>query len=148
MTLASETTARYSSTRLKQLTNPGDQNPSAIDATVLGLAATDVESDFTTYAGVAYDGSVARHVRVGVEGVIALLYLRGESPGSDAQKRHDNYIDRLRELAKVEGRDRLKPKTKEMAKITRPTSRTEPDFDDNDFSQIVPNAPTGTEPLT
>lgn len=143
MALSDEVIARYSSTRLKQMTNPGVQSPSAIDTTVLGLAATDVESDFTTYVGVAYDGTVARHVSVAVEGVIALLYLRGENAGSDADKRFDRYRERLIELSKVEGRDRLKPKTREVLTVTRPSTsvKTYAAFNDDDFDQIVPNSP-------
>lgn len=141
MALTDEVTARYPASRIIQLTNPGVQSADTVNATVYAAAATDTEADFPIYAGVAYDGTVARHVSVAVEGVIAYLYMRGESPGSDANARFDRYMERLRDLAKVEGRDRLKPKTKEMAKVTRPTERTTASFDEDTFDDIVPNSP-------
>lgn len=146
MALADEVTARYPEPRLRQLTNGGTESASSINTTTLGYAATDVQADFKTYCGVAYDNSDARHVAVAVEGVIAKLYQRGEAPGSKANALHDAYIERLTALAKVTGRDRLKPTTKS---VLTPTSEQQdssqtvrPSFDDfGDFDRLIPDPP-------
>lgn len=145
MALADEVTGRYPATRLIQLTNAGDESASSIDTTVLGYAVTDTQADFKTYAGVAYDNSDARHVAVAVEGVIAKLYQRGESPGSKAESLHDAYIARLETLAQSMGRDRLLPKTKSPLTPTAEQQTTEtvrPAFDDfGDFDRLIPDPP-------
>jgi len=144
MTLATEVQARYPATRLVQLTNPGDESGTTLDATILGYAATDVQADFEIYAGVEYDGTDARHVSVAVEGVMAKLYQRTETPGSKADKLHDQYIERVRSLGKVTGRNRVTPTSSSVLTPTSEREGTEtvrPDSDRPDFEDYVANAP-------
>ena len=145
MALSDEVTARYASARLIQLTNPGDQTATTVDTTFLGKAATDVEADFEIIAGVAYDNSEARHVSVGVEGVIAKLYQRGEAAGGDADARHSAYLDRLAQLAKVTGRNRIIPTTSSVLTPTSERTTTSevvpPEFDWPNFDDLIPAPP-------
>lgn len=144
MALIDEVKARYPDNRLKQLTNPGDESAAATDDTFLGYSVTDVEAEFEVYAGVAYDNSDARHVPVAVDGVIAKLYLRGETPGEKAQSLHDDYIERLRAVGKVTGRNRLKPQTSSQLTPTPEKDGTEvvrPWSDDANFDRNVAGPP-------
>jgi len=144
MGLSTDFQNRFPSNRLKQLTNPGNQAGSSVNTTLIDYAATDVEADFETYAGVEYDSADSRHVSVAVDGVLAKLYQRAETPGSKADGLHDAYIQRLRDLAKVTGRDRVVPKTTSVLTPTPERDGTEtvrPDADRDDFGDLVPNAP-------
>jgi len=136
--------SRYPETRLVELTNLGDESATVVDDTVLGLAATDVMAEFPIYVGVAYDNSDARHVPVAVSGVIAKLYLQGETPGSKADSMWDAFIERLRSLAKVTGRDRIVPVSSSVLTPTPERDGTEtvrPDTDRPDFDDLIPDAP-------
>jgi len=144
MALADEVTSRYPGSRLVQLTNPNDQDASAVDATILGLACTDVEADFLTYTATAYDNSEAQHVAVAVEGVVAKLAQRTEASGEIADSQHEKYLDRLRALARVTGRDRIRPKTTSVLTVSSERIGTEtvyPDTDRNAFEDFVPDPP-------
>ena len=139
MALVDEVQSRYAAARIKQLTNPGvPGGTSAVDTARLALAATDVEAEFAIYCGVAYDGSVATHVTVAVEGVIAKLKTRLETPST---KEWDEWVDRAKALSLVTGRNKITPTTKSTIKLTtRPTQET-PDTDRSRFTDIVPNPP-------
>lgn len=144
MALAAEVTARYPSARLIQLTNPGDQSAAAVDATVLGLAATDVEADFEVYAGVEYDNSEARHVSVAVWGVISKLAQWSEATGATAIALNDAWIERLEALAKVTGRDRIALSTSSLLTPTteKPGTDDVPPWSDYPhFEDLRPEAP-------
>ena len=138
MALAAEVIARYPSSRLIQLTRQSNQSGSSINTTILGLAVDDVEADFQIIAGVEYDNSDARHVGVAVEGVIAKLARRAEAAGNTSEALHDAYLERLGQLAKVTGRDRIMPKTKSPYTVTSERDREEtprpwddwPNYDD------------------
>jgi len=142
MALAAEVQSRYPSALLIQLTNPMNTAASSVNMTTLGLAATDVEADFQITAGVAYDGADARHVSVGIEGVIAKLLER--TGHSDASAWRARYDSRLRDLAKVTGRDRILPTSDGILQPTEPQAGTivRPAFDDDVFDGFVPGAPT------
>jgi len=144
MALVDEVTSRYPAARLKQLTNPNNQAASTVNATILALAATDVEGEFPMYCAVTYDGTDARHVAVAVEGVIAKLAMRSEAAGDGANKLHDQWIDRMKALARVTGRNRIKPRT--LSPLT-PSDEQEdaetvrPDTDRPNFEDLIPEAP-------
>jgi hypothetical protein len=144
MALADEVQARYPANRLKQLTNPGNESAAAVNTTFLGYAVTDTQADFEVYAGVVYDPTDARHVQVACEGVIAKLYLRGETPGEKAQSLHDSYIERLKAVARVTGRDRLMPQTASQLTPTPEKTGSEvvrPWSDDANFDRNVAEPP-------
>jgi len=144
MALAAEVTARYPGSRLIQLTNPGDQSAAAVDATVLGLAVTDVQADFEIIAGIEYDNSEARHVSVAVWGVIAKLAGWSEAAGSTGVKLHEAWIERLEQLAKVTGRDRVPVTTSSQVTPTDERQTTEtvrPWSDHPHFDDLVARPP-------
>ena len=149
MALADEVEARYPESTLIQLTNPNDQDASAVDATILGLAVTDVQADFLTYTATTYDNSEAQHVAVAVEGVVAKLNMRKEAAGDVAVSKHDKYIERLEILAQVTGRDRITPKstsvlTPSSERVAGSTDPVRPDTDRPDYDDLIPDEPRST----
>ncbi len=101
-------------------------------------------AEFPVYVGKIYDGSDARHVPVAVSGVIAKLYLQGETPGTKADAMWDAFIERLKALAKVQGRDRIMPASTSVLTPTPERQGSEtvrPDSDRPDFNDIIPDAP-------
>ena len=144
MALADEVIARYPASRLKQLTNPNDQAASTVDTTVLGYAVADVIADFLTYCATTFDVTDSRHVSVAVKGVVATLALQTEAAGGNAQTDFDKYLDRLKDLARVTGRDRITPRTKSVLTPTAERLGTEtvrPDTDRPDYEDLIPDAP-------
>ena len=146
MALSDEVVSRFPSTnpRLKQLTNPGVQAASSVNTAVLDLASTDVEADFQTYAGVAYDNTEARHVSVGVWGVIAKLAMQGEAAGSTAIALDERWVEKLEALGKVTGRNRVKMSTKSTLTPTPEQQDAEtvrPPFDWPIFDDILLDPP-------
>ena len=142
MALADEVEARYPLAVLVQLTNQNDQAASAIDATIMGLAVTDV----LTYCATTYDNSEAQHVTVAVEGVVAKLRKRSEAAGDVANAKHDAYIERLESLARVTGRDRITPKstsvlTPSSERVAGSTDPVRPDTDRPDYEDLIPDEP-------
>jgi len=142
--LADEVTDRVPEARLIQLTNPGTQSAAAIDTTILGLACTDVAADFEIYAGVEYDNSEARHVSVGIWGVLAKLALWSEAAGATANAIDDKWIEKLEGLAKVTGRDRIALSTSSLLTPTDEKPGTDdvaPWADYTHFDDLRPDAP-------
>ena len=141
MALSDEVLKRYANnTVLQQLTNQGDESASSYDAGRLSTACTDVQADFLTYTATTYDNSDAQHVAVACQGVMAYLYIGAEAPGSAAQNRFDAYIERLRSLAKVTGRDRANIKSKSVLTPSSEQQGTEtvrPDTDRPTFDDLV-----------
>jgi len=144
MALAAEVTARYPSARLIQLTRPGTQTATTVDATLLGKACTDVEADFEIIAGIAYDNSDARHVSVAVWGVVSKLAQWSEAAGSTAIALADAWVERLEQLAKVTGRNRMVPKTKSVYTHTseQQDAETVVPWDDwTNYDDLIPKDP-------
>ena len=143
MSLSTEVQSRYATTRLAQLTNPGvPGGTAAIDTDKLTLAATDIENSFPVYCGVAYDGSNAQHVAVGVEGVVAILKTRLEHPDTAAW---DAWIDRAKALGLVTGRNKVSPSTRSTIKPSTRRTNDTPDADRTAFPDVVPNLPGPSE---
>lgn len=143
MSLSDEVTSRVSAAKLVSLTNPDDTTATAADATRLALAATDAAADFEVYAQVAYDGTDARHVRIGVARVIALLTERKGDGG--AEKMLADTQRMLVDLSRVSSRGRVLPRTNS---VVVPTSESDsdggtprPDFDRKRFDDFVPGSP-------
>lgn len=111
-TLSADVQTRYGAQLLINLTNsdtPGNTT-STLDTTRLDAAATDIEADFLTYAGVTYDSTNASHVAVAVEGVIALLKARGPLLGESGRDALADWRKSLSmNLGRISGRNRIMP---------------------------------------
>lgn len=143
MSLSDEVTSRVSAAKLVSLTNPDDTTATSVNSTRLGLAATDAAADFEVHAQVVYDGTDARHVRIGVARVVALLTERKGDGG--AAKMLADTKQMLVDLSRVSSRGRILPRTNS---VVVPTSEQEPDggtprpdFDRKRFDDFVPGSP-------
>lgn len=135
MALSDEVVARYSAQRLLNLTNPDNPAATSNNATTLAAACTDAAADFKILAGVVFDVTDARHVSVAVRGVIAYLYQYMDNAAKAPAMADFHY--RLKDLAKVTGRDRLLPQTSSHLQPTVPGSdgrQARPAFDDASFT--------------
>lgn len=145
MALADEVTARYSASRLRQLTNPNDQDASSTNTTLLAKAVTDIQAEFAEITATTYDNSNAKHVAVAVQGVVAKLLTWQEAAGEKADAAYDRFVERCRALAKVTGRDRITPKTKSVLTVSdEKTSTNEtvyPDTDRDHYEDLIPDPP-------
>ena len=143
MTLQSNTTARISAQRIINLTNPDLPSATSADSGRLGLACTDVESDFQTYLGRAYDDDNASDVSIAVDGVVAKLLLRMGSGGDTATQAHEGYLERLKDHRK-----RVVPKSSSKLTPTEEDRGTgdlvRPNFDRRKFDDFVAESPHGT----
>lgn len=137
-TLATAVQARIPETRLIQLTNINDDSATTVNTTILELAVDDTEADFKTYAMLDFDGTDARHIRLGVDGVLAFLEA---NRGQDAdQNRLAAWRDRCAEFAKTTSRARISPRvTPGLPPTTYPNSR--PGFDPSRFDGPSPLPP-------
>lgn len=137
-TLATAVQARIPETRLIQLTNINDDSATTVNTDKLELAVTDTEADFATYAELVFDPTNARHIRLGVDGVLAFLEA---NRGQDAdQQRLAAWRDRCAEFAKTTSRARISPRvTPGLPPTTYPNSR--PGFDPSRFDGPSPLAP-------
>lgn len=77
--------ANYEAEGLVNLTNPRDNQATAIDTTYGESAAQEVIDLFPVYGQVEYDASDSRHVAVGRHAVIAVLYARGGTSSTIAE---------------------------------------------------------------
>jgi hypothetical protein len=111
MALIDEVKARYADDKLVQLTQKDSTSATTIDDTVLGYAATDVEANFPIHAGVNYDGTDARHVATAVEGVVTLLQARNRGLLLEQDEGWRRWIEHLKSLGMVTGRNRIVPKS-------------------------------------
>ena len=144
MPLSTHVTDRYGAQYLVNLTNPSDPSATTIDTGRLGEAADDAEADFAIYAGVAYNDTTATHITVAVEGVVAKLAIRTGTGGQFAKSSHEDYIARLRDLALVTGRDRIKPRSDSILQPSNEQVGDEivrPEFDIRRFDDLIPDAP-------
>lgn len=139
MTLISNVQSRIPSGRLIELTND-DTSDTTVNATVLGLAADDIEAMFQILGVGTYDDTDARHVAEAVPGVVLLLRLwKGQATDEDFENWKKNVMDKLR---KVTGNNRISPKSssKETPADEAPDGQEiRPDFDiHSSFDQYTP----------
>ena len=145
MPLTTHVTDRYSTQFVKNLTNPQDPTASAVDAARLLNAANDVEADFKIRVGVAYSDTTDTHISVAVQGVIAKLMLYAGQSLSGANDAHQQYMDRLWQLAKVTGRNRILPKTTSELRTKSEkigSINPSPDFERRKFVHYVMDDPS------
>ena len=148
MALTDDVKGRYGTEFLVNLTNPYAPDQTSIDATRLDYACTDTETDFITYCGMTYADVNTNYnsagIGVAIEGVIAKLQMRTGAAGSSAMEAHEKYIERLKALARISGRDRVSPRTDS---VMTPTSHqvgdeiVRPSFDWTKFSDWIPGGP-------
>lgn len=145
MALADDVTARLSTTRLQQLTNPDDPTASAVDTTRLGLACTDAQAEFETVAGIAYDSTVARHTALGVRGAIIYLEKFIGLDGGEWRESHDRWIADMERLRNRTHNAWIAPQTSSNLEPSREPSdeTTRPDFDLETFAEFRPERPNG-----
>jgi len=144
MSLTLNVQNRYGTQFLVNLTNPSDPSATTIDTTRLSNSCTDTEADFKIYAGTIYDDTDARHVTVAVDGVIAKLAVRTGTGGNYARVTHEEYLERLRHLALVTGRDRISPRTDSVLQPSPEQVGEEvvrPAFDWRRFTDLIPGGP-------
>lgn len=142
MGLADEFKNRVSLTRQVTLTNPDKPEAVSVDSARLALAVADVQADFEIYCGTVYSDTDARHVSTGVEGVEFKLMMR--MVGADPDAIRKAWLDRLRSLALVTGRNRIVPTTDSVLTPSSEQVGTEevrPDFDREHFDQFIPAYP-------
>lgn len=145
MALTDRVTARLSAQRLIELTNPDVPGATAEDTVRLDLAATDTQADFETYAGVVYDDADARHVSVGVDGVIYRLTAAAGLVAPEIEKR---WLDRLAALRLVTGANRITPVTTSSLTASRESTAggaVRPDFDPDNLGDLQLRPPGGRE---
>lgn len=139
MALAHEVKARYATVELVQLTQLNSTAAGAsIDDTVLGYAVADIQASFEQYAGVAFDDSDARHVAVAVAGVVVLLQLRKRATVQELDPEWQAWLNRLRELGQVTGRNRIVPNSSSQVYEQRRSRPVAERFDDQDMRGVLP----------
>lgn len=141
---------RFGDELLINLTNPQKPEATTIDNTRGEAAVTDVTGDIQTYCGIDYvewltaNNPAGPIDSVAVDGVVAKLTIRTGAGGISATDAHDKYIDRLKEVARITGRDRISPRTDS---VMTPTSHqigdeiVRPSFDWPKFDDFIPNGP-------
>lgn len=145
MTLVTNFQARYSSTRVLQLSNPDDAAAVVIDTARLQAAADDIEfGEFPQICGVAYDDTDARHVAVAVLGVEwRLLRYQGVTAAGLTGARTEFAEAAERFALAGGGRDRITPKSSSNLRTNSESTTMAPDFARGNFCDVVPNLPQG-----
>lgn len=137
-------TTRYSAQRILNVFNPDAPSGTTVDTTRVEAACTDAAAIFETICGVAFDSTNAIHVAYAVPGVLALgmTYLDN---GAGPQAMED-WKKKLRDAAKVLGRDRILASTNSYLQATNPGSDgslARPAFDDSVFYPTTVQPPSG-----
>lgn len=108
MTLLAKVQLRFSAKRLTEVTRPEQASYSTPDTTFLEDLCDDVEAYFLAESVGTYDDDDASHVAVACDGVVALgQYRIAASDGNE--RRWENWLKRLRNLALVNRNDRVQP---------------------------------------
>ena len=145
MALSDEVQNRWSSQILINAFNPQDSTATTLSTGVdskFALAIADVEAGFEIYAGVTFDNTKSTHKMIATEGVL----IRGLVFTGQSDLTHwDSWINRLRDLGLVTGRDRLSMYTDSTLSPTRDRVGSKPSFDSSVFTErYVGNAPVDT----
>jgi hypothetical protein len=110
MALVDEVKSRFPTEKLIQLTNVDSTDATTIDDARLLLAATDVEGDFRTLAGILYNNADARHVSFATTGVIRKLQVWKLETAADEM--HEAWQKSIHDVLRlVTGNDRIRPKS-------------------------------------
>lgn len=141
-TLTSEFIARYSTQRVKELTNPDAQGETSYNATRLAKAATDAELEFETVVGVDLDTDNGNHVRVACMVMETVLLEWGAGRTSEAKDARTRSDAALASIAKVLGRNRILPKSSStLTPSSDGSGIVRPAFDPRRLESIQLNPP-------
>ena len=146
MTLQTNVTTRISAALLIELTNQGDRTATTINTTVLDAAVADAQAEFLDEVGLAYDDTVAQHVRAGVMGVQYYLqsYLAIESEAFGRLR--DRWQRTLGQLGRSLGANRrIMPQTSAVTLPSTPVNNALPTQDKTRWRDYVPNMPGGSQ---
>lgn len=138
MALISEVIARYSPSKLVQLTTQDDTSATTVNMTVLGYAVTDVEGYIEVYAGAAYDNDDARFVALACDGVVTLLQARKRGLILEQDEGWRRWVTRVKELAEVTGRNRVLPKSSSQREPERFRQNVQAPFGSTEFNWLRP----------
>lgn len=147
-TLSAAVIARYSLAKILNLTNPDAPGATTNDTTRLDAACADTQADFELHADVVFVATDARHIRIGVARVYAMLLERnGQSEGAKHLEASDALLKQLRITG---SRGRILPQTNNPATPTTETSTdgrpVRPDFDRARFRDFIPGSPPAIDP--
>lgn len=109
MALIDEMNNRFGSQNMVRWTNPGDADATSYNPDVLAAALDDVEGDFEDIAGVSYDSTDKRMLRIAVDGIAYYLKNRAVEHGNFSTD-WTNFENKLRGLRKRTNANRLVPK--------------------------------------
>lgn len=129
--LADAVKARFTTTRLAQLTNK-DSQAATIDDPTLELAVTAITAKFITYTATTFDETDDAMIDAGATGVYAQLQLWTDHPSDKARSQYDSWKQDMRDLARTLGRDRIKPVA---------TAQPVPVFQREEFVDLIPLPP-------
>jgi hypothetical protein len=144
MTLSSEVQARVSSQKLIELTNQDDRTATTIDTTILDAAIADAGAEFTDETNLNFDDSNARHIRVGIIGVLAYLesYVNMQTQAyKDLRQQFERAMAKI--AVSLGAEKRLLPSSKNTTTPSTPRVGQKPEQDRTRWDSIVPNMPGG-----
>lgn len=146
MALWDEVLLRYDTQTLVELTNPRTK-AETVNTTLGTRAATAVTATyFPTFAQMDYDSTLAAHVEIGTEGVIAVLFKWGGTTLNVAKVEFDSWVERLRALRNVGPRQKVPPTTSSELTASDEVSgsaEVRPPFDIEQFNGIRLRPPGG-----
>ena len=143
--------ARYGTEFLVNITNPQSPESTTVNDAKGEASVTDCKGDVRTYCGIDYatwlavGNDITAIDSVLIDGVIAKLQIRTGAGGTASTENHNSYIDRLKAVARITGRDRVMPKTGSIlvpSSEQRGSEVVRPDFDRPEFDDLIPNPPT------
>lgn len=147
MSLVALVTARYSTQKLIEVTNPDLPGAVAINAPHLAAACDDAESDFLTYVGIAFDEANPSHIRPAVDRAYALLIDAMDPASAFAAALLDNSRHKLTDLRPLIGAGvRVSPATDIVTTPTTPDTSAgpvRPPFDPSRVPDWNPGAREG-----
>jgi len=142
MSLTTAVTDRISSVMLVQITNHDSPSATSLNSTRLAAAVADVEAIFEQEVGVAFDASVAAHVPVGVDGVLATLHQYTGITGRNVNEIRQRFERGLIRLAQtLGGEQRLLPSTSSKGTVSEQDDSRLVDYDRSRWDGFVPRMP-------
>lgn len=123
------------------MSNPGNSGATTPNATLEGLAASDVTGRFQTICGVAYDSTQSAHVDACINLVILKLMVWTNQIMPSEYEAAADYLDTLKLTL---GRDRVLPYTDSTKTRTPDPQGATVDTDWTKSIRIVPTLPGGS----
>lgn len=147
-TLTDAVKARHQTNRLAQLTQKDTRATTAIDDTVLALAAADATAEFEIKSGRTFDDTNAQHIRLVVPGVLAfLMSYNGQDVASQLL---NSYAKRCEEFRETDVNRRITPQTNILRGPTTDVDADgtgrRPEFDRSRFRDLDVAVPPSSDP--